>query len=253
VSSNSTNRFSNRVEDYIRYRPGYPTEILSLLQKECGLTDESIIADIGSGTGISTEMFLKHGNNVFAIEPNRDMREAAERLLKSYPKFTSVIGTAEETTLSDNSVDFVVAGQAFHWFDQERSRAEFKRILRPHGWVVLIWNDRRTDATPFLEDYEKLLQTFSTDYSQVDHKRINFDVLRKFFRAEPRRASFPNFQHFDFTGLKGRLLSSSYAPAAGQPMHEEMLHALKEMFDSRQQNNRVTFQYDATVFYARVG
>lgn len=251
--SDSKSRFSNRVEDYVRYRPGYPAEILSLLRKECGLTSESVIADIGSGTGISTDLFLKNGNHVFAVEPNREMREAAERLLTGSQCFTSVNGTAEATSLPDQSMDFVVAGQAFHWFDPERSRTEFKRILRAPGWVVLIWNDRRTDSTPFLVGYEQLLQDFATDYQQVDHKRINADVLRNFFHTEPHLASFPNFQHFDFTGLKGRLLSSSYAPAVGQPNHQEMLESLKRLFETSQENGRVTFEYDTKVFYGKLG
>jgi SAM-dependent methyltransferase len=246
-----TQRFSNRVENYVRYRPRYPKEIIPLLQKECRLTKESVVADTGSGAGFLTEMFLKYGNQVFGVEPNREMREAGERLLKNHTNFTSVDGTAETTTLPDRSVDIVVAGQAFHWFDQSRCRVEFTRILRPQGWVVLVWNDRRTDATPFLAEYERLLETYATDYKEVNHRRIDSAALKKFFGAKPNRASFPNFQHFDFAGLKGRLLSSSYAPAAGQPKHEDMLAAIKKLFDIHQQNGQVTFEYNTIVFCGR--
>jgi len=251
---NSTKRFSSRVENYIRYRPGYPEEILGLLREECGLTQDSLIADIGSGTGKLTELFLIHGNPVWGVEPNQEMREAGERLLKHFPKFTSVNGTAEATTLLDQSADFIIAGQAFHWFDRERCRPEFGRILKPGGWIAIIWNDRRTEATPFLVDYEKLLVDFSTDYEQVNHRRADDPkTVREFFGSQPRLKSFPYSQVFDFEGLKGRLLSSSYAPEAGQPKHEEMLARLRDIFDRHQHDGRVVFEYDTRVHYGRMG
>ena len=247
-----TKRFSNRVENYVRYRPRYPIEIVPTLQQECGLTKDSVIADIGSGTGFLTELFLENANTVFGIEPNREMREAGDRLLKRYQRFTSVNGTAEATTLPDNRVDFIASGQAFHWFDRTKCRMEFVRILKRPGWVVLIWNDRRTDTSPFPAGYESLLETYATDYKEVNHKRVDSAVLQEFFGAKPNCSIFPNFQHLDFEGLKGRLLSSSYAPEAGQPKHEEMLAALKELFDTHQQSGKVTFEYDTTVSYGQL-
>src|SRR5205085_10926402 len=122
--------------DYIRYRPTYPTDVLRILQHDAGLTPSSIIADIGSGTGISAKIFLNHGNTVYGVEPNRPMREAAEQLLRGESRFHSIDGSAECTTLSSSLVDFIVAGQAFHWFYRTKARTEFVRILRPHGWVV---------------------------------------------------------------------------------------------------------------------
>jgi ubiquinone/menaquinone biosynthesis C-methylase UbiE len=180
------------------------------------------------------------------------MREAGERFLKEYPNFTSVDGTAEQTTLPERSMDFLAAGQAFHWFDRERCRAEFARILKPGGWVVLIWNDRKTDATGFLADYEKLLKTYATDYSKVDHKQTDDAVVRKFFGYAPAKRILPSSQEFDFEGLKGRLLSSSYAPEKGQPGHDEMLRDLEKLFNASQQNNRVQFVYDTVVYYGRL-
>ena len=247
--TDATHRFSNRVENYLRYRPRYPRKVIDLLTDECGLTSDSIIADIGSGTGILTELFLANGNRIFGIEPNLEMRQAAERLLKQYPLFTSIAGTAEDTTLPDQSVDFITAGQAFHWFDRDRCRHEFRRILRPGGWVVLVWNDRRTDTTPFLADYERLLLRYATDYEQVNHKRMDAPVLRQFFGAEPALCSFPNYQEFDLASLTGRLLSSSYVPEAGQPHHAEMLDALKSLFDQRQKGGLVTFDYDTLLYF----
>jgi SAM-dependent methyltransferase len=247
-----TRRFSSRVDNYVRYRPGYPNGILTLLTMECGMTDRSVIADIGSGTGKLTELFLENGNAVFGVEPNGEMREAGDRLLKSFKKFTSIDAAAEDTTLAKSSVDFIVAGQAFHWFDRARCRQEFTRILKPGGWVVLIWNDRKTEATSFLIEYEKLLQTYATDYSKVDHKQIDDDVVRQFFGYAPMKTKIPSAQLFDFAGLKGRLLSSSYAPDAGQPGHAEMLTELEKIFNAREQNGRVEFAYDTVVYCGRL-
>ncbi|HUE37646.1 MAG TPA: class I SAM-dependent methyltransferase [Candidatus Acidoferrum sp.] len=248
---NPTKRFSSRVDNYVRYRPGYPAEIIELLRSECGLTKDSIIADVGSGTGKLSELFLKAGCEVFGVEPNKEMREAGERT--DFENFTSIDGTAEATTLPAHSVDFITAGQAFHWFDHQKCRAEFVRILKPGGWTVIVWNDRRGDTTPFLADYERLLAEFGTDYAQASHRRTDKpEVIRAFFGVEPRFKNFPNVQQFDFEGLKGRLLSSSYAPEAGQPKHEEMLAALKRIFDARQINGQVAFEYETHVYYGHL-
>jgi SAM-dependent methyltransferase len=248
-----TKRFSGRVDNYIRHRPGYPKEIIGLLHDDCGLNYDSVVADVGSGTGKLTELFLENRNRVFGVEPNKEMREAGERLLKRFPRFTSVNGTAETTTLPDQCVDFIVAGQAFHWFDRQQCRVEFLRILKPGGRAVIIWNDRRSDATPFLAEYEKLLREFATDYEQVNHRRVNEDnAIHAFFRIQPRLKIFSNLQQFDFEGLQGRLLSSSYAPEAGQPGHDKMLVALRRIFEAHQQNDRVAFEYDTHVYYERM-
>src|SRR5215218_5273176 len=198
MATDHTGRFSTRVADYVKYRPGYPPSVLCLLEGECGLDSGSAVADVGSGTGILSELFLKNGNRVYGVEPNREMREAGERLLSSYTNFVSLDGRAEATTLEDTSVDFVTAGQAFHWFDPPHARREFMRILRPGGWVVLVWNDRRTTGTPFLEDYERLLLEYGTDYAAVSAKYMEESALSTLFGAtEPRTASFDNEQVFD--------------------------------------------------------
>ncbi|HTR41638.1 MAG TPA: class I SAM-dependent methyltransferase [Pseudomonadales bacterium] len=248
---NPTTRFSSRVDNYVRYRPGYPLEVIDLLRQECGLTKDSVIADIGSGTGKLSELFLQTGCEVFGIEPNKEMREAGERM--DFFNFTSIDGTAEATTLPALSMDFVTAGQAFHWFDHKQCRPEFVRILKPGGWTVIVWNDRRTGSTPFLADYEKLMHDFGTDYKEACHRRTDKpEVIEKFFGTPPRFKSFYNVQHFDFEGLKGRVLSSSYAPEAGHPKHEEMLAALKEIFDAHQKNGTVAFEYDTRVHYGHL-
>jgi SAM-dependent methyltransferase len=248
-----TKRFSSRVENYIKYRPGYPKAVIDFLKSECGLMPAFTIADIGLGTGKLTVLFLENGNRVIGVEPNQEMREAAERLLRHQPHFQSVAATAEATTLAGHSVDMIAAGQAFHWFERNATRREFVRILKPGGWVVLVWNDRKTNASPFLEAYEQLLQTFGTDYKEVNHKNVDAAVIGSFFGAGGfRQARFPNEQLFDFEGLQGRLLSSSYAPEAGHPKHAPMLEALGEIFEENEVNGSVSIELDMLVYYGRL-
>jgi SAM-dependent methyltransferase len=254
MSPNPTQRFSSRVENYVKYRPGYPRGVTDLLVAQCGLTPASIIADLGSGTGLLTRLFLENGNGVIAIEPNPEMRQAAERLLGGDPSFVSLDATAEATGLPNASVDFVTAGQAFHWFQLAPTRAECRRILKRGGWVVLIWNARRRDATPFMRDYEAVLKTWSTEYATINHRdRVGEDELNAFFGPGWRRATVDNKQRLDYDGLRGRLLSSSYAPEAGQPSHEPMLRDLAAVFDRHAQSGQVTFLYETEVFYGRPG
>jgi SAM-dependent methyltransferase len=221
----ATQRFSSRVDNYVRYRPGYPPEVLELLKSECGLTPYSVIGDIASGTGIFTRMLAENGNRVFGVEPNDEMRRAGERLLESYSGFTSIAGTAEATTLPDDSMDIVTAAQAAHWFDREKARREFIRILKPGGWLVLLWNERRTDSTPFLREYEHLLLAYGTDYREVRHERTTAEIA-DFFSPSPFRSSTLEMrQEVDYAGLEGRLLSSSYTPTSDHANYDAMLRA----------------------------
>jgi len=247
-----TQRFSNRVDNYLRYRPSYPREVIDLLCAECGLTSTAVVADIGSGTGKLTELLLPCASRVYGVEPNLEMREAGEQLLKFCANFSSLAGTAEATTLPDRSVDLIVAGQAFHWFDRPRCRTEFLRILKPGGAVALIWNDRQLDSTPFLAAYETLLRGLGTDYEQVNHRNVDTATLREFFQTEPHLKSFPYAQRFTFDGLQGRLLSSSYAPAEVDPNCDVMLGKLRRIFDAHQEGGQVAFLYDTLVYYARL-
>jgi ubiquinone/menaquinone biosynthesis C-methylase UbiE len=245
-------RFSNRANNYAKYRPIYPAAVIDILQSDCGLTESATIADVGSGTGILSELFLKNGNPVIGIEPNSAMRQAAERLLKRFANFVSIDATAEATTLKRNSVDFVTAAQAFHWFDRPKTRREFARILKPGGWVVLIWNERRLDSTPFLRDYEELLLRYGTDYQKVRHENVDGEIAQFFAPETFRLKSFENFQHFDFESLKGRLCSSSYTPEAGHPNFAPMLAALEGIFDAHQDNGIVTVEYETRVYYGHL-
>jgi SAM-dependent methyltransferase len=211
-----------------------------------------VVADVASGTGIWTRVLLQNGNRVFGVEPNADMRQAGERVLAEFPKFTSMSGTSEATGLGDASVDFVTAAQAAHWFDRPRSRREFARILKPCGWLVLLWNEREIDTTPFLRAYEQLLLAYGTDYEEVRHERTT-DAVNEFFDPLPyQEQTFAMRQEFDYAGLEGRLLSSSYAPGPGHPKHESMLRELRQIFDQHSAGGRVGFDYKTRVYFGRL-
>jgi len=253
IPKDPTQRFSSRVQSYVKYRPNYPPALVDILVSDCGLTPSSVVADVGSGTGLLTQLFLRHGNLVFGVEPNREMREAGEALLQTYSQFTSVAGRAEATTLATHSVDFVVVGQAFHWFDCQKARQEFARILNPGGWVMLIWNVRRIRETPFLAAYEQLLLTHAVDHEAVTDKHGDRGTVESFFgRSRFKTKTLQNLQQLDFEGLKGRLLSSSYIPEAGHPRYERMLEALESIFHSHQVNGTVTLEYDTTLYYGQL-
>lgn len=253
MNADPTRRFSNRVEDYIKHRPSYPRALVALLEEECGLTREAVVADVGSGTGILSELFLSAGVRVYGVEPNREMREAGEQLLAAYENFVSVDGRAEATTLEDNSVDFVTAGQAFHWFDPASARREFRRILKDGGWAVLVWNDRRTEGTPLLAEYERLLLEYGTDYKEVSSKWAEGKSIKALFGpSEVRTKTFDNEQVLDFDGLKGRLMSASYAPVPGHPNHEPLMRELAALFERHQRDGRVVVEYDTKVFYGQL-
>lgn len=250
--SNPLKRFTSRVEAYSKYRPGYPHAVIELLQAECELDENSVVADVGSGTGILSELLLKNGNQVVGIEPNGAMRSAAATLLDRYPGFRSLDGSAEATTLPANSVDLITAGQAFHWFDRPRSRTEFSRILKPEGFVVLIWNDRRLASTPFLSAYEELLQKYGTDYQQVSHLNVTGEIAGFFSPGAFQVKTFENAQRFDFDSLKGRVFSASYTPEPGHPQSEPMVARLREVFEANQIGGVVSFDYDTKVYYGRL-
>ncbi len=247
-----TQRFSARVDDYIRYRASYPAAIFRWLEDHCGLTPRSVAADAGCGTGIFSAQLLEYGCEVFGIEPNAGMRAAAERLLAAEPRFHPVDGRAEATTLAAGSVDFITAAQAFHWFDPQPTRTEFRRILKPGGWVVLLWNERLV-LPGFLARYEDLLQRLSSDYRRVDHRQVDSGKLTEFFEHERwRAASFPNHQDFDWNGLRGRLLSSSYAPVPGAPQYQPMMDELSGLFEQFQQAGQVRFLYETKLYAGRL-
>lgn len=245
-------RFSNRVANYVKYRPGYPAEVSGLFRDEMGLRPESVVADIGSGPGISARLFIENGNTVYCVEPNAAMRAAAEEIFSGIDGFDSVDGTAENTTLGDRSVDYVVAAQAFHWFEPTRTMAEFNRILRPRGFVALMWNERQTDSTAFLRGYENILLRFATDYAAVRHDNITDGQLAAFFQKEFERRTFENVQVFDYQGLLGRLLSSSYMPAKDDPRFSAMDAELRTLFAKHAEGDRIKVFYDTNIFFTQI-
>lgn len=243
-----TERFSDRVRDYVRYRPRYPVGTVEAIVRATGLTPDWVVADIGSGTGFSSEPFLENGNEVIGVEPNREMREAGNSMLARWPRFRAVAGTAEATSLPDSSVDLVVAAQAFHWFDPGAASREFRRILRAGRQVALVWNTRRTTSSPFLRAYETVLLRHALDYASVRHDRIDHAALSAFF-AGPFSATTLQHRHvLDLEGLIGRVFSSSYTPPQRHPGREPMLRELRAAFDRHQQDGVVVFEYDTEMY-----
>jgi SAM-dependent methyltransferase len=251
----STERFGNRVDDYVRWRPGYPAELGPWLMNRCGLIAGDTVADVGSGTGLFTLELLRQGLRVIGVEPNAPMRAAGEQFLAEYRSdFSSRAGTAEATGLADASVRLVTMAQAFHWVQPQKTRAEFARVLQqPCGHVALVWNVRRED-TPFLRGYEALLQRHAPEYANSGvPAQGDAQVIGAFFApAGFIQHSFPYAQYFDQEGLRGRLLSSSYAPHAGAPGHEPMLADLDRLFEAHQHDGQVAFEYDTRVFVGRL-
>lgn len=243
-----TERFSDRVDDYVRGRPGYPPELYDVLIESCGLAPGARIADLGAGTGLSTEPLFGRGFELFAVEPNQPMRRAAEARLGEHPAFHSVAGSAEATGLAPASIDLAIAFQAFHWFDVAKTRDELARILVPGGSIALVWNARRAGGTPFLEAYEALLLAYGTDYRDVGHRGLPRERLAALFGGPFAHRRFVNHQDLDLDGLRARLLSSSYVPAAGHPDHAPMLAELERIFRAHAHCGTVRIGYDVDLY-----
>jgi SAM-dependent methyltransferase len=250
---NPLGRFSDRVRDYVLYRPTYPDGLMAFLRQEAGLGEDTAVADVGAGTGIFTRLLLQAGARVFAVEPNDGMRAAAEAEFHGHPRFVSLKGTAEATGVAAASVSLVTCAQAFHWFDPIKTRREFLRILAPGGACALIWNTsvRRGD---FAEGYEEIKARFGTDFEQIRHENIDAaGRFGPFFGAGGwKRQVFANFQVLDWESLKGRLMSSSYAPPPGHPGHEPMIAALRALYERCQRDGSVRMEYDTDLYFGRL-
>ncbi len=242
-------RFTNRVADYAASRPGYPQAVFDCLRDEFGLKPGDHVADIGSGTGLSTAPLLEAGCVVAAVEPNDAMRSAAEAWLAGRPGFRSIAARAEATSLPDASVDWVLAAQAFHWFDVPRCRQEFARILRPGGRVVLLWNDLWADS-PVSQGYLAVVRRYALDYDRVCHQNAEADgrIAQLYAPTTPERRTFANRQMLDWAGLRGRLLSSSFMPPADHPTAPTMRAELRALFDRHAAGGMVCLEYQTRLF-----
>ena len=244
--NDNTKRFSDRVNDYVKYRPPYPEAVFEYMGADFGLNEGSVIADVGSGTGIFTEPLLKRYGTVFAVEPNREMRSYAESALGDRRSFHSIDGTAEHTGLRDQSVDAITVAQAFHWFDLESTKAEFKRILKGNGDVFLVWNERTT-ASDFMTGYEALLRNGIAEYSKVNSRNVTDGKIAGFIPVAHKSRSFSNNRMYTWEELLGRLSSSSYTPKEGSGQFLVLKENLKALFDKWSVNGRIEFLYTTEV------
>jgi SAM-dependent methyltransferase len=244
-------RFTGRAGDYDRYRPTYPDGIITYLQGKIGFNRKWVVADIGSGTGILSELFLKNGNKVFCVEPNADMRGVAEKNLVRYgPLFVSVDGRAESTTLEPDSVDLIVAGQALHWFDLHGARLEFGRILRRDGRVAIIYNHRIKRGR--LETaYDGLVTRHRRNRPPIPD--ANDAYVSKFLGIRRHdRLILPNSQDLDLDGILGRMASASYMPGRDTRYWSAVEKDARKLVEKYGRNGVVKLRYDTTVYLGRI-
>jgi SAM-dependent methyltransferase len=249
---NSTDRFTGLAEDYAKYRPSYPEAAIDFILSHCQLGPPSQLVDVGCGTGISSRLFAEHGLCVIGIDPNDEMRRRAEatapsarNLLLSYRK-----GTAEATALPDACADAVLAAQAFHWFQPELTLTEFRRILKPGGWVILMWNER-DETDPCTSDYGKVIRT-APDTAAVEGPRGQAGqvLLDSPLFVNAARFPFTHEQMLDEEGLQGRAFSASYAPREPTAA-QAFATALRGVFAHWQRDGIVTLRYTTTLYVAR--
>jgi len=253
LKTDSKARFTSRVESYRKFRPGYPAAVVDLLDRECALSADDTVADVAAGTGILTELFLAAGFPVVAVEPNAAMREACAALEAKYPRLRCMEGSAEQTGLADGSVALITVAQAMHWFDLERTRREFARVLKPGGWCAVLYNHRRMEGDAFHDGYEQILHEFGSDYTAVQGKHLGPEKIASFFApSQAQTASFENHQDFTLEGLMGRVLSSSYMPQPGDERYPAMEEAVEDLFTKHQRDGHVRMEYETVVCWGRL-
>jgi SAM-dependent methyltransferase len=251
---NNTKRFTDRAENYRKYRPDYPAAVIEVLKKKCGLSTDFVIADIGSGTGIFAKLLLPYVRMVYAIEPNAEMRKAAEEeLLSSYKNFFSLDATAEDTKLESSSIDLVTAATAFHWFDTQKTKEEFRRILKEPKWVVLIWNEKNTQRNELQIAYDSILNKYAPDYGKRRHKNIDALSIGEWYAlGRSECITFRNDHTISWEGLQGRFLSSSYAPQKGQPNHEQAMEELRSAYMRYAREGAVVLEYTTKLYVGTI-
>lgn len=253
MAPDSSNRFNQKASHYSKARPSYPDECVDWILDRVGFSSNISVADVGSGTGILTELFLKRGAFVFGVEPNSEMRAEAERsLLSEYELFRSVSGSAEETSLMDDSVQLVTVAQAYHWMDPEKTTSEFRRILQPGGLVALLWNDRQAEASEFMSGYEELLEKYGTEFEEI-RDRATVRGLDSLFGQD----SFEEFKAINVVSmsiddLHGLVQSLSYLPSAGEKGFQELSEDLGRLFESQEEDGEVRFVYETSCFLGGV-
>lgn len=255
MDKNSTNRFSGREDNYAKYRPGYPKEMMEWLQSDdVGIWEKDVIADIGMGTGIGAKLFLEAGCTVYGVEPNKEMRVKAEQELESYEKFHSVDGTAENTTLPSRSIDNIVCCQSFHWFDVDKTRDEFKRILKsPSYEVIIIWNEHQDSK--IMEDYEeKILERYCIDKTLIRKRgEAEEKYIKPFYAGSGyEKKEFKHSEDVDFETFKGRIFSYSDMPTE-EKATPEMLKDIEDFFAKHMDGGVVKLEYVTMVYNGCVG
>lgn len=250
AKTKNAERFSDRVANYVKYRPSYPKPAIDYLF-ENGIDKNSVICDIGSGTGILSKILIEQVCIVYGIEPNDKMRHYAEEDLKQYTNFKSLLAIAEDTGLKNNSVDAITAAQAFHWFDRSQCKKEFNRILKPDGKIFLIWNNR-INNTKFLKEYDGILYQYGVDYSTVNHQNLTDEIFAEFFNGQFEKKTFDNHQDFSLEEFLGRVFSSSYTPLEGHPHYELFLDSLHAIYKKYNKNGIVKFNYQTEVILGKL-
>jgi len=249
----NSEKFTGKAPVYNKYRPDYPDEYIDYLAEYNSLGPQSVIADIGSGTGILSKQLLEKGLRVVCVEPNGDMRNAAETELKDYPGFTSINGTAEHTGLAGNSADLITAAQAFHWFDKDLFKAECKRVLKEGANVALVWNSRE-ESSPFVRENAEIMKRFCPLFKGfsggIDEDK---DMFEAFFRnGSYEFRVFRNDLSYDFDGYIGRTLSASYAPKEGSPDYKDFIAALANLYERYSKGGTVSMPNITRSYIGRV-
>lgn len=253
ATDDATQRFGARADAYARARPAYPQQAVVALVRALALPAGSCIVDLGCGTGLSSEAFLRSGFRLIGVEPNQAMRAHAAQLSARYRRFAVVDGRAESTGLDAACADLVIAAQAFHWFDVEAARKEALRILRRPPRAALIWNDRRTEGSEFARGYEQLLLRFGTEYRAVQERHTQVDRLERFFgHARWRTIGIAHSTPLDFDTLAERLNSASYVPSPADPRHGPMMQALRELFAGTARAGMVSMEFETRIHFAEM-